>query len=75
MNHTSVLREGHENVQLQAANTNHQRGVNVRKRFDGGAKHCSAIDESLHDEVSHCFMGEETRKQILKDRKTKRKDL
>lgn len=40
---------------IYKANTNHLTGVHRRKGFDRCAKHCSAIDESLHDEVSHWF--------------------
>lgn len=43
-----------------AVNTDHLTGVHRRKGFDWCAKHCSAIDESLHDEVSHCLMTKET---------------
>lgn len=36
------------------ANTNHLTGVLGRERRHGGAKHSSAVDESLHDEIGHC---------------------
>ena len=35
-------------------NTNHLAGVLWRIAFDRHTEHSSAVDESLHDEVSHC---------------------
>lgn len=49
-----------------AENTYHLAGVHRRKGCDWRAKHCSAIDESLHDEVSHCLW---KRKRIYLKRK------
>lgn len=40
---------------IQTANNNHLTGVLREKDFNWCAEHRSAIDESLHDEVSHCI--------------------
>lgn len=57
---------------VQTTNTDHLTGIHRRKVSDGCAKHSSAIDKSLHDEICHCFDDQNKNMHILSSEKCKK---